>query len=121
MRLLEAPSPVVLMMAVIPSWWWWQRRKACVVLRAILARLIPPSPLTRLVLSAILTRSVTPLLARASVIPSSSTYSSSSAVAPVDALGASTDVSFSNGSKLLAFVGVVGVEVVVHAVPATLG
>ena len=61
-----------------------------------------------------------PLLARASVVPSSST-SPSLSVAPVAALGASTDVSFSNGSELLAFVGVVGVEVVVYAVPAALG
>ena len=56
-----------------------------------------------------------PLLAKASVIPSSSATSSSSVVAPVVALGASTKASFSNGPELLAIVGVVGVEVVVGA------
>ena len=62
-----------------------------------------------------------PLLARASVVPSSSTSSSSSAIAPVVALEASTDASFSNGSELLAFIGVVGVEVVVGAESVALG
>ena len=90
-------------------------------LRAILARLIPPSSLTRLVLPAVLTRSVTPPLARATVVPSSSTSCSASAVAPIVALGASTDTAFSHGPELLAFVGVVGVEIVVHAVLAALG
>ena len=121
MQLLEAPGPLVLMLVFIPPWWRWQRREACFALRAILTRLIPPSPLAGLVLLAILARSVTPLLARTSIVPSSSTSSSSSAIAPVVALGASTDASFSNGPELLAFVGVVGVEVVVHAVPAAFG
>ena len=99
------------MMVVIPSWRWWQRRKASVALRVILARLIPPSPLARLVLLALLARVVTPLLARASVVPSFSTSSSSSVVAPVIALGALTVASFLYGSKLLAVAGVVGVQV----------
>ena len=37
------------------------------------------------------------------------------------ALGASADTSISHNPELLAFIGVVGVEVVVHAVPASLG
>ena len=118
--LLEAPSPIVLMLVFIPPSWWRQRRKACVAVRAILARLIPPTSLTRLVLLAILARSVTPPLARATVFPSSSTSSSSSAIAPVIALGASAYTPILHGPELLAFIGVVGVEVVVHAVPAAL-
>ena len=43
-RILEAPSPLVLMMVVIPSWQRQQRRKACVALRAVLARLILQAP-----------------------------------------------------------------------------
>ena len=39
-RLLEAPSPLVLVVVVIPSWWWWQRRKASVALRTVLTRLV---------------------------------------------------------------------------------
>ena len=70
---------------------------------AILARLIPPTSLARLVLPAVLARTVTPPLARASV------------VAPIGALGASTDTPFSHSPELLAFVCVVGVEVVVGA------
>ena len=82
---------------------------------AVLARLIALGALARLVLPAVLTRSVTPLLARATVIPSSSTMSSSSAVAPVVALGASTKASVANGPGLWPIVGVVGVEIVVRA------
>ena len=81
----------------------------------------PSRPLARLVLPAILTRTVTPPLVRATVFPSSSTSSSSSAIAPIVALGASSDTSISHSPELLAFVGVVGVEVMVHAVPAALG
>ena len=90
-------------------------------MRAILTRLIPTASLVRLVLQAILARSVTPSLARATVFPSSSTSSSSSAIAPVAALGASTGTHVPHGPELLAFVGVVGVEVVVHTVSAALG
>ena len=104
-----------MVMVVIPSWRWRQRRKACVALRAVLARLIPPGSLARLVLPAILTRSFTPLLVRASVVLSSSASASSLVVAPIVALGASTEASFSNDPELLAFVGVVDVEVVVGA------
>ena len=111
-RLLEAPGPLVLMVVVVPSWRWRQRRETGIALGAILARLISPSPLARLVLPAILARSVTPLLARASAVPSSSTSCSASAVAPIVALGAPTDTAFSHGPKLLAFVGVVGMQVV---------
>ena len=120
-RLLEASSPLVLMMVFIPPRLRWQRREACVALWAILTRLIPPASLVRLVLPAILARSVTPPLARATVFPSSSTSSSSSAIDPVAALGASAGTHVSHGPELLAFVGVVGVEVVVHAVPSALG
>ena len=120
-RLLEAPSPLIFMVVVIPSWRRWQRRKACVTLGAILARLIPPVSLARRVLPAILARSITPPWARAAVFPESCIPSSSSTIAPVTAVGATVDPSFSHGSELLTLVGVVGVEVVVHAVPAALG
>ena len=111
-RLLEVPSPLVLMMVVIPSWWWWQRRKTCVSLWAILMRLISPGPLTRMVLPVVLTRPVAPFLVRAMVVPASASTSSSMATAPAAALGASTVASFLYGSKLLAVAGVVGVQVV---------
>src|SRR3954465_15518157 len=104
------------MLVFVPPWRWRQRRKACVAVWAILTRLIPPASLTRMVLPAILARSVTPPLARATVLPLSATSSSSSAIAPVIALGASIDSPISHGPELLTFVGVVGVEVVVHAV-----
>ena len=42
-------------------------------------------------------------------------------IAPITALGALTDTAFSHTPKFLALVGVVGVEIVVHAVPAALG
>ena len=87
-------------------------------MRAVLTRLIPPTSLARLVLPAVLVRPVTPPLARAMIFPSSSTSSSASAVALVVALGASTDTAFSHGLELLAFVGVVGVEIMVHTVRA---
>ena len=45
----------------------------------------------------------------------------SSSVALVTAVGSTADPSFSHGSELLTFIGVVGVEVVVHSVPAALG
>ena len=90
-------------------------------MRAVLVRMIPPTSLVRLVLPAVLARSVMPPLARATVFPSPSTSSSSSAIAPVVALGASAGTHVPHGPELLAFVGVVGVEVVVHAVPAALG
>ena len=32
-RLLEAPSPLVLVVIVVPPWWWWQRRETGVALR----------------------------------------------------------------------------------------
>ena len=82
MRLLEAPSPPVLMVVVVPSWWWQQQRKASIALRMVLARLIPPGALARLVLRAVLARPVAPLLVWATVVPASSATSSSSAVAP---------------------------------------
>ena len=63
MWFLEAPSPLVLMTVFISPWLRRQQRKACVPLRAILTRLIPPASLARLVLLAILVRSVTPPLA----------------------------------------------------------
>ena len=76
-----------------------------------LTRLVPPGALTRLILPAVLTRLVVPLLARATVIPASATMSSSSAVAPVVALGASTEASFWNGYELLTVAGVVAMQV----------
>ena len=103
--------------------------EACVFLRPILVRLIPPVSLAslippvslaRLILPAILARSVAPPLAWAAVFPTSCVPSSSSAIAAIVAVEASDDPSFSHGSELLAFVGVVGVEVVVHTVPAAL-
>ena len=90
-------------------------------MRAILARLIPPASLARRVLPAILARLVAPPLARAAVFPASCVPSSSSAIAAIVAVGVAADPSFSHGSELLAFVGVVGVEVVVHTVPTALG
>ena len=116
--LLEAPSPLVLMMVLVSPWLRRQWREACVSLQTILARLIPPFSLARLPLPAILARLVMPLLARAMVVPSSSALSSYLAL--VVALGASTKASFSNAPELLTFIGVVGVEVVVHTVPASL-
>ena len=114
-RFLEAPSPLVLMVVVVPSWWWQQRRKTSVALRVVLVRLIPPGALTRLVLPGVLVRPVAPLLAGAAIVPASSTSSSSSAVAPVVALGVSTEASISNGSELLSVIGVVAVYVVESA------
>src|SRR4051812_6844930 len=100
------------MVVVVPSWWWWQWRRTGVALRAILMRLIPPGALTRLILPAVLTRPVAPLLAWATVVPAFSATSSSSVVASVIALGASTEASFANGPELFTFVGVVVVHVV---------
>ena len=106
-RLLEAPSPFVLMVVVIPSWWWRQRGNIGVALRTILTRLVPPCALAMMILPAVLTRPVAPLLARATVVPASA----STAVAPVATLGASTKASFPNGSELLTVAGVVGIQV----------
>ena len=111
-RLLEAPSPLVLMVVVVPSWWWRQRRKTSVALGAVLARLILPGAFARLILPVVLTRPATPLRARATVVLASSAASSSLAVAPVVPLGASTKASISNGPELLTVVGVVAVNVV---------
>ena len=110
-RLLEAPSPLVLVVVIVPSW-WRQRGKTGVALGAILTRQVPPSALARLVLPAVLTRPVAPLLARTTVVPASASTSSSVAVAPVVALGASTVASFPYGSEILTVAGVVGVQVV---------
>ena len=68
--------------------------------------------LARMILPVVLTRPVAPLLERATVVPASASTSSSSVVAPVPALGASTEASFANGSEFLTVTGVVGVEVV---------
>ena len=106
-----SPQPLVLVVVVIPSW-WRQRGKTGVALGAILMRRVPPGALVRLVLPAVLTRPVAPLLARATVVPASATTSSSSAVAPVAALRASTEASIVNGPELLTIVGVVVVHVV---------
>lgn len=111
-RFLEAPIPLVLMVLVIPSWWWRQWREPSVALRTILTRLIPPGALARVILLAVLTRLVAPLLAWATVVPASATLSSSSAVASVAVLEASTEASFANGSELLTVTGVVRVQVV---------
>ena len=122
-RLLEAPSLLVLVAVLVSPWLRRQRWEACVALWAILARLIPPVFLARLiplaslvrrVLPAILARLIAPPLARATIFPASCVPSSSSAVAPVTAVRATADPSFSHGSELLKFVGVVGVEVLVH-------
>ena len=90
-------------------------------MRAILARLIPLAFLARRVLPAILARLVAPPLTWAAVFPASCVPSSSSAVAPVAAVGMPDSPSFTHGPELLAFVGVVGVEIVVHAILAALG
>ena len=82
-RLLEAPSPLVLMVVIISSWWWRQWRETSIALRAVLAQLVPLGALTRLVLPAVLMMPVAPLLAGAAIVPSPSASSSSSAVAPV--------------------------------------
>ena len=52
-----------------------------------------------------------PLLAGAAVVPASPTLSSSSAVAPVVALGASTEAPIADGAELLTVVGVVVIQV----------
>ena len=110
-RLLEAPSPLVLVVIVVPPW-WRQRGKTGVALGAIFTRRVPPGTLAWLVLPAVLTRPVAPLLARATVIPASASTSSSSAVAPVAALGAPAKASLASGSEFLTVAGVVGVQVV---------
>ena len=76
-RLLEAPSPLVLMAVLVSPWQQRQWREACVALRAILARLIPLVSLARRVLPAILARLITPPLAQAAVFPASRVPSSS--------------------------------------------
>ena len=81
-------------------------------MRTVLTRLLPPGALAWLVLAAVLTRPVVPLLAGATVVPASSTSSSSSAVAPVVALGALTEAPIMDGPELLTVVGVVAVHVV---------
>ena len=53
-----------------------------------------------------------PLLARDAIVLASSASSSSSVIAPVVALGASTEVSILNGPELLTVIGVVVVYVV---------
>ena len=111
-RLLEAPSPHVLMMVVVPPRWWRQRREARIALRTVLMRLVPLGALTRLVLPTVLTRPVRPLLAWATVVPASSTSSSSSAVASVIALGASTEAPITDDPEPLIVAGVVAVYVV---------
>ena len=107
-RLLEAPSLLVLVAVLVSPWLRRRRWEACIALRAILARLIPPVSLARLippsslarqVLPAILARLVAPLLARATVFLVSCVPSSSSTVAPVTAVGATADPSFSHGSE----------------------
>ena len=108
---LGSAQPLILMVVVVPSWWWRQWGKTGVALRAILTRLVPPGALVRMILPAVLTRPVAPLLARATVVLASATTSSSSAIAPVVALGASTEASISNGPELLTVVGVVAVHV----------
>ena len=120
MRLLEAPSPLVRVVVAVPSR-WRQRGKTGVALRTILTRLVPPCALARTILPVVLTRPVAPLLARATVVPAPATTSSSSAIAPVAALGASAGTHIPHGPELLAFIGVVGVEVMVHTLPAALG
>ena len=87
-------------------------REAGIALRTVLMRLISPSALTRLALPAVLTRLVAPLLAGAAVVPASSTSSSSLAVAPVVALGVSTEAPIADGPELLTVAGVVAVYVV---------
>ena len=111
-RLLEAPSPLVLMVVVVPSWRWQQRGKTDVALRTVLARLVSPGALARMILPVVLTRPVAPLLAWATVVPAPATTSPPSAVAPVAALGASTEASFTNGSELLTVAGIMVIQVV---------
>ena len=108
MRLLEAPGPLVLVVVILPSW-WRQQGKTGVALGAIFTRRVPPGALARLVLPAVLTRPVAPLLTRATVVPASSAASSSSAVAPVVALGASTEAPSTDGPEFLAIIGVLAV------------
>src|SRR4051812_41394067 len=95
--------------------------EAHVALQAILTRLLAPVPLVRQVPPAVLARLIAPPLARAAVFPASWVPSSSSVVAPVGMVRTTSDPSFSHGTEFLAFVGVVGVEVVVHTVPTAPG
>ena len=78
-------------------------------------RLVTLGALAMRVLPTFLTRPVAPLLAGATVVPASSTSPSFSAVAPVVALGASTEAPFTDGPKLLTVVGVVVVYVMEDA------
>ena len=88
----------------------------------VLTRLVAPGALMRLLLPVVLTRPVAPLLTGAAVVPASSTSSSSSAIAPVVALRASTEASISDGPELLTIVGVVAMYMVEGAErTATLG
>jgi hypothetical protein len=114
-RLLEAPSPLVLVVVVIPSWWWWQRRKASVALRTVLTRLVPLGALARLALPAILTGLVMPVLAGVAVVPASNTSTSSAVIATVIALRAAAKALVPDGPELLAVVGVVAMHVVEDA------
>ena len=114
-RLLEAPSPLILVAVLVSPWLWRQRREACVALRAILARLIPPVSLARLILPAVLMRPVAPLLAWALVVPVSSAASSSSAITSVVALGASIEAPVAEGPELLTVVGLVAVNIMEDA------
>src|SRR3954467_9687278 len=109
------------MAVFVPPWLRRQWREARVAMRAVLTRLIPPVPLARRVPPDVLARLVAPPLARAAIFPASWVSSSSSAVAPVSAVRTTADPSFSHGTELLTFIGVVGVEVVVHTVPAAPG
>ena len=115
MRLLEAPSPLFLVVIFVPSWRWRQRRQSCVTLRAVLTRLLPLVALARLVLPAVLTRLVAPLLAGAAVVPASSTSTPSTAVASIVALRASIEAPAAEGPELLTVGGVVAVNVVEDA------
>ena len=78
----------------------------------ILMRLIPPGTLVRQILPVVLTRPVAPLLAWATVVPTSSISASSAAVAAVDALGAAAKAPIMDRPELLVVVGVVAVDVV---------
>jgi len=74
-------------------------------------RLLSPGALARLALPAVLTRLVVPLLTAVTSILASSTSAASTTVAPIVALGASTNAPVAESPDLLVVASVVVVDV----------
>ena len=114
--LLEAPSLIVLAVVVVPSWRWRQWGQASVALGMVLTRLVTPGAVARWALPAVLARLIVPALAGVMVVPAASTTASSTAVAMVFALGPAANAPVADRPELLAFVGIVAVDVMEDAV-----